>query len=156
MVPFWGTELVLNGAIFFILVFEWVTYYFRFILGMEGTKFTRVVGKFTGGLRIHHGYIGVLLVLTRNWFPTSTLPIVGDWQQLASMIGWGCILSDGIHHFYVLYPYTGSHDFDLVYPENSFPRLTELQEKCRRSLAFIGMGIFGTMFLGLLFILAPR
>ena len=34
------------------------------------------------------------------------------------ILGLALIKSDLMHHFLVLWPFTGSHDFDLVYPES--------------------------------------
>ena len=156
MCPFWGTKLVAVGALLFVIGFELITCFFRFGLGKTSTGSTGFIGKLTGGVRIHHGYVGLLLILTRNLFPIFTLPFIGNWQHLAAIIGWGCVLSDLIHHFWVLYPIAGKHDFDLVYPRNSFPWLAELEAKWRTSPVFASIGIFATFVLCFLFLVISR
>ena len=55
----------IRAILFLTLVFESVTCFFRFGLGMESTRDTAsTVGRYiTGGIRIHHGYVGILLLL---------------------------------------------------------------------------------------------
>jgi hypothetical protein len=82
----------------------------RFVLKKESTKDTGFIGKMTFGIRIHHGYVGLMLVFLRNSAGTGIAP----WMV---RIGWSCVISDLIHHFLVLWPITGSLQWDLVYPE---------------------------------------
>ena len=49
------------AAIVLTLLIEGVTILGRFAFGMESTRDTACLGRFTFGLRIHHAYIGVLL-----------------------------------------------------------------------------------------------
>ena len=91
---------------------EGITALFRFGFKMESTRDTAsTVGALTGGVRIHHGYIGVLIICL------SSL-IKKKWSKLlpyAIIIGSALIISDLIHHFLVLWPITGNHDFNLFY-----------------------------------------
>ena len=92
---------------------ELPTIFLRFGLGLESTKNTGFIGKLTFGIRIHHGYVGALMVLIALF---TTLPPA--YRNALLIIGGGMFLSDMIHHFLVLWPITGSPHFDLVYPSN--------------------------------------
>ncbi len=110
---------ILPWAIALTLVFEAITILFRFGFRVQATRDTaRYVARWTRGLRIHHGYWGVpLLVLGGAALGTS----IGPAQAAAWMVivGLALIKSDLMHHFLVLWPITGRHEFDLVYPERA-------------------------------------
>lgn len=100
-------------AIGLTLAFEVITCVMRFGLRLESTKDTAsTIGAFTCGIRIHHSYIGGLMILVSCWlwnrFPKAS------WWILA--VGLGLFFSDMIHHFLVLWPIVGSPQFDLTYP----------------------------------------
>lgn len=83
----------------------------RFGLRLESTRDTAsTVGRLTGGIRIHHGYIGVLLLLIAWRWARE-----GPARRWGLIVGWSLVLSDLIHHFVVLWLATGSPQFDLVY-----------------------------------------
>lgn len=108
---------ILPWAIALTVVFELITVLFRFGFKLEATRDTaRFVARWTRGFRVHHGYWGVPLLLVAT--PALLLP-VGPMLASAWLIilGLALIKSDLVHHFLVLWPITGSHDFDLVYPE---------------------------------------
>lgn len=91
---------------------ESVTLLFRFGLGLQSTKHTAsTVGRLTMGIRIHHGYIGVLLILLLS------LPLIrrSRYADLCLVAGLSLFFSDLLHHT-LLYFITGSADLDLVYP----------------------------------------
>lgn len=91
--------------------FEAATCFLRFSLDYQTTRDTSYLKAFTFGLRIHHGYIGLALLLV--------LPIFRRDRWLwkwAFRFGAALFLSDLIHHFLVLYPLTGDPAFDLFYP----------------------------------------
>lgn len=95
------------------LAFEAVTLVARFGLGLEATRDTAsTVGLLTGGLRIHHGYAGLLLLALLRVAPLARR----DETPLLRAIGIGLLASDLLHHFVVLYLATGSPQFDLFYP----------------------------------------
>jgi hypothetical protein len=102
-------------AIFFLtLVIEAITLLFRFGLGLESTKHTAsTVGRLTFGIRIHHGYIGLLLLLIQ------LLPqLKNHWSRnIISVTGASLFISDIIHHL-ILYLLTGSADLDIFYPNS--------------------------------------
>ncbi|MCK5684173.1 hypothetical protein KAJ27_08625 [bacterium] len=97
----------------FLLTFliEAVTVLFRYGFKMESTRDTKNwIAPLTFGIRIHHGYIGLLLVILsmlcfRRWKHHG-------WVEI---IGYSMLYSDLIHHFLVLWPIEGSPQFDLVY-----------------------------------------
>ncbi|KAA1260034.1 hypothetical protein LF1_25720 [Rubripirellula obstinata] len=73
------------------------------------------IGVITFGYRVHHGYIGALLIpigiltFSQRW----------SWGWVCFVAGVGLFASDAIHHFLVLWPITGSPQFDLVYPSSA-------------------------------------
>lgn len=92
-------------------VFEAVTCAFRFGLDLQSTRDTGFLARFTGGIRIHHGYVGAV---------ASCAALPGGSAFLATWalrIGLALLVSDLIHHFIVLHWTTGDHQFDLVYPQ---------------------------------------
>jgi hypothetical protein len=95
------------------LIIELITIFLRFGLNMKTSNTTAlIVGKFTFGIRIHHGYIGILLIIMAVFFPTALV------SNRLLITGMSLFLSDVIHHFLVLWPITGSPEFDLLYPKN--------------------------------------
>lgn len=92
------------------LFFESVTSFLRFGLGKESTKDTSSISRFTFGLRIHHGYIGLVMatLLARR------MPLGSPRRIWCIRIGIALVASDLIHHFLVLWPITGNPHFDLV------------------------------------------
>jgi hypothetical protein len=90
--------------------FEAVTLFFRFGLGLQATRDTRRLARWTRGVRIHHGYVGLVALGPFAVAPVD--PLVAD---VGIVISGALILSDLIHHFLVLWPLTGSPQFDLTY-----------------------------------------
>ncbi|MDG1893779.1 MAG: hypothetical protein P8J37_02615 [Fuerstiella sp.] len=97
----------------FTVIFEVITCAMRFGLRLESTRDTAsTIGRLTCGLRIHHSYIGGVVMLLSCWlwdqYPKAS------WWMLA--IGLGLFFSDLIHHFLVLWPVVSSPQFDFFYP----------------------------------------
>lgn len=93
---------------------ELATVVLRFGLNLQSTRDTAsTVGLLTFGLRIHHGYIGVFLLLLGWCFPRGH-------RNALWIVAIALILSDLAHHFLVLWPIEGSPQFDLVYPDHPF------------------------------------
>jgi hypothetical protein len=95
------------------VLIELVTAAFRFGLGLESTRDTAsTVGLLTLGLRVHHGYLGLVLLLLSAvlW---RKLPVYARWTTV-----WGAalVLSDLVHHFVVLWIVVGDPEFHLFYP----------------------------------------
>lgn len=108
---------ILPWAIGLTLAFEAITILFRFGFKVEATRDTaKYVARWTRGMRVHHGYWGVpLLTLGAVALALSLGPMQASVWMI--IVGLALIKSDLMHHFLVLWPITGSHDFDLVYPE---------------------------------------
>ena len=103
-------QVVGFGAVL-ALGIEFVTIWSRFGLGLEATRDTAFMGTLTLGVRLHHGYLGLLL--TMGVLASVTNPGL---RNALLMLGVGLLLSDVIHHFAVLLPITGSPEFDVFYP----------------------------------------
>lgn len=96
------------------IILEAITLFFRFIMNMEATRDTAsTIGVLTFGIRVHHGYIGLLLVLVA-WIFAMEWTRVWSWILI---IGLALFFSDIIHHFMVLWPVTGNPEFHLLYPQ---------------------------------------
>lgn len=103
---FWKWVFLLTALI------EGVTCLFRFGMKLESTRDTASwVAPLTLGLRIHHGYVGLLLCLTALFLARESMT-----RRMALFVGLPLLLSDLIHHFVVLWLVTGDPQFDLWYP----------------------------------------
>ncbi len=107
---FW--PVVLYGMLLAVAI-ESFTMWTRFGLGLQSTRDTTLVARVSLGIRIHHGYVG-LLILFVAWAFFNRHP--GLCKAL-SMIALALVFSDLAHHFLVLWPITGDPQFDLVYPK---------------------------------------
>ena len=93
------------------VVFEAITAILRFGFGLQATQSTAFISHLTFGIRIHHGYIGVLLLLI------SLIPSIPIYvRNVLIILGGSLFLSDLIHHFIVLWLVTGDPQFHLTYP----------------------------------------
>jgi hypothetical protein len=92
---------------------EGVTLLFRFGFHLQATRDTAsTVGVLTGGLRIHHGYFGLLALPVAAALWRAARPLA----QRVLILGLALILSDLAHHFLLLWPIVGDPEFHLVYP----------------------------------------
>jgi hypothetical protein len=111
----WSADLtwrkVLLWGLAAAVLFEAITLILRFGFSLESTRETAMIGTMTLGLRIHHAYIGILLMPLGWCFPRGI-------RNALWIVGIGLILSDAAHHFLVLWPIVGSPQFDLVYPNH--------------------------------------
>jgi hypothetical protein len=98
------------------ILLEGVACLLRFGLGMESTRDTGALGPFTFGLRIHHGYVGLLALIASLVLPSSR-----PWRRLLFRAGAALLASDLLHHFVVLWALTGSPQFDFFYPGHPRP-----------------------------------
>ena len=104
---------VLCWSLGLTFLIELVTVVLRFGLKLDSTRDTAsTIGRLTFGIRIHHGYCGLALMLVA-YLLFSRYPQLARWGLI---IGLALLLSDLIHHFLVLWPLTGSPHFDLTYP----------------------------------------
>ncbi len=96
-------------------LFETLTLFMRFGLGLEWAAVSRsTVGVLTFGVRVHHSFVGLILLLGASLMVDR----LGMWQGLAFATGWGLLFSDLIHHFLVLWPITGRPQFHLLYRQS--------------------------------------
>jgi hypothetical protein len=99
---------------------EFVTIMLRFGLGLSSVPCTRpIISRFTGGFRVHHGYVGMACMALAPLAMRLPEPAAA-WLGIA---GLGLFLSDAAHHFLVLWPRTGDHEFRLRYPEGEESRV---------------------------------
>lgn len=101
--PFWAT-LALTVFI------EALTAAGRFLGGFQACRDTAFVAAITGGIRIHHCYVGAALLA----LAAALAPSPG--RRALLCVGSALVLSDLAHHFFVLWPATGHPEFHLVYP----------------------------------------
>ena len=88
---------------------EALTCALRFGLGWESTRDTAAMGRLTLGLRVHHAYLGAALMLLGACLRPSRV------RDAFLIFGAALVASDLAHHFLVLWPITGSPQFDLTY-----------------------------------------
>jgi len=88
---------------------ELVTCLLRFGLHLEATRDTSALGGLTFGLRIHHGYVGLAMMIVGLLLARG---IVLRWLLI---VGAALVVSDLVHHFLILWLITGSPQFDLFY-----------------------------------------
>jgi hypothetical protein len=105
---FSGKACIIHG-IFLVVIFELITCIFRFGFHLESTRDTAFLSKFTFGFRIHHGYIGIVLLIAGLIIKHKSL------RNALIILGIGLFVSDMLHHFAVLWPITGSPHFDIKY-----------------------------------------
>lgn len=92
------------------LLAEFVTVFFRFVMGLKSSEATAsTVGKLTGGIRVHHGYVGLFFLLL-NFF--------GLKLKKTMELGLILFMSDVMHHA-LLYFFTGNAEFDIFYSDGS-------------------------------------
>ncbi len=96
-------------AILLTAVIEGFCILFRFGFGLDATRDTCFLAPYTFGFRLHHGFIGVLLVMMM--LPARN----AGWKWVLFIAGLGLVLSDAVHHFAILPVFTGSTHFDLTY-----------------------------------------
>lgn len=91
------------------LAIEAITCALRFGLGLQSSRDTSALARWTLGLRIHHGYVGVALLVACAFSRPSRL------RDGLLVAGVALAASDLIHHFIVLWLVTGDPKFDLFY-----------------------------------------
>lgn len=94
------------------LAFEAVTVALRLGMGMESHLTTAGLSAVTLGLRLHHGYLGLLALAVAPWVRRRH----PEHAERLTAVGVGLALSDALHHVVVLWALTGAPSFDLFYP----------------------------------------
>lgn len=102
-------QLLLTGVAGAVL-FELATCLCRFGFSLQAARQTSWLGALTFGLRIHHGYTGLVCLLLTA-LPFAPLPL-----HLLAVLGLALFLSDLVHHGVVLPLAVGASEFDLLYP----------------------------------------
>ncbi len=91
---------------------EILTAFLRFVVGIQSTRdFASTIGVITFGIRVHHSYLGVVILVT-GIIMLKKKPALARWMLV---VGISLIVSDLLHHFAVLWPIVGRPEFDLVY-----------------------------------------
>jgi hypothetical protein len=93
------------------LIIEMLTLFGRFGLGLQATRDTTILAKFTFGFRIHHGYIGLLLLVIVYCLSLKT-PLKHD--TALYVVGASLLLSDILHHL-LLWLITGDPELHIKY-----------------------------------------
>ncbi|MBN1807764.1 MAG: hypothetical protein JW909_01765 [Planctomycetes bacterium] len=93
------------------VIVEALTCLLRFGLGLEAQKQTWEA-SLTFGFRVHHGFVGLALLVV-----AAVLRGKPGIRNLLVISGGALFLSDLVHHFLVLWPVTGYHDFYLWYDQ---------------------------------------
>jgi hypothetical protein len=91
-------------------IFEAITLLLRFGAGHTARETFSFLAPYTFGWRAHHSYMGVLVVIVAFFIVSR------PWRRWLFVLGLALILSDLAHHFLILWPLTGSPEFDLRYP----------------------------------------
>ena len=104
-----GVASAIVACLLLAAAIELVTCYLRFGLHREAARDAAAIGALTFGLRIHHGYTGIALMILGLLLARG---IVLRWLLI---VGGALVVSDLVHHFLVLRLATGSPQFDLFY-----------------------------------------
>ncbi len=90
---------------------EIFTCFLRFGLHLEAARDSGFLSGLTLGLRIHHAYVGLAVIVLGLLFAR------GPTLQWSVIVGAALVISDLVHHFLVLWLVTGSPEFQLFYPQ---------------------------------------
>jgi hypothetical protein len=101
---------VLLLGLFCAVMIEATTVVLRFGLDLQSTRDTAVIGTYSWGMRVHHGYLALPVAAAALCLRERGL------RKLLLILAVGLFVSDLFHHFLVLWPLTGSPQFDLFYP----------------------------------------
>lgn len=110
-------DIFSSNVLLYTAILEGITCLFRFGFGWRSSRPTAFLARVTRGYRIHHGYIGLILA------GVCLLGEVSPGKVRLFEIAAALFFSDIIHHFLVLWPLTGHHEFDLRYRNNGEKRI---------------------------------
>jgi hypothetical protein len=109
-----GFQLTPAAAIVWCLLLaaaiEVFTCFLRFGLHLEAGRDTGFLCAVTCGLRIHHAYVGLAVIVL------ALLTARGPLLPWCVIVGAALVISDLVHHFLVLWPLTGRPEFEFFYP----------------------------------------
>jgi len=103
------TRRIVLWSLALAIVIEAVTCVIRFGFDLQSTRDSAALARFTHGLRIHHGYVGIVLMVVAACLKPSPI------RTGMGIVGGALAASDLAHHVLVLWPITGSPQFDLTY-----------------------------------------
>jgi hypothetical protein len=92
-------------------VIELFTCFTRFVLGLRAVDHAHLLARYSFGIRLHHGYTGLLLALAAGAWMLARGGRAGPWLRGLLTFGLAMALSDVVHHFVVLWAVTGSPEF---------------------------------------------
>lgn len=98
-------------GLLFALFYELCTCITRFLLGLQANNDLAFLSPFTFGYRIHHGYIGLMMLAASPLLRNSR------WFNFILVLGIGLLFSDIIHHFGILWLFTDSPEFFIKYSQ---------------------------------------
>ncbi|MCC6682807.1 MAG: hypothetical protein IT445_18055 [Phycisphaeraceae bacterium] len=104
---------------------EALTCCLRFGFDLQSTRDTTWLARFTFGLRIHHGYVGLFMMCLSPLLPLGLL------HSTLLLSGAALFISDIIHHYGVLWPIVGRPEFHLVYPDSRLDRWRQARAERR-------------------------
>ena len=109
-----GAGRILRRTLVLTAITEGITLICRFGLGLQATRDTAsTIGLLTSGIRIHHAYIGVVVIALALLLRRRLARF--DWIL---SLGIALVLGDLVHHFLVLWPLVGDPEFHLLYPRH--------------------------------------
>ena len=103
--------MLLKIMILTVLI-EAITLTGRYGFKKQATRDTAFMAKYTFGYRIHHGYLGLVLIIGA-FLQGARLP--GGGAAWLYIIGFAMLFSDLIHHFIFLRLIEGDPEFHIRY-----------------------------------------
>lgn len=105
-----------TSVVVLTFLMEAFTVLMRFGYQLESTRDTRsLIGPLTFGIRIHHCYLGLVLLCFAAALVWGIRKPLTRLALILGVCGASLLFSDLVHHFLVLWPLTGSPQFDLRY-----------------------------------------
>ena len=87
----------------------------RYGMSLKSSETTAgTIGWITGGIRVHHGYVGLIMLIVIAVLPHWRGGL-RDWLIILAI---ALFASDIIHHFGVLWIVEGDPHFDLMYSDD--------------------------------------
>ena len=103
---------MLIKTIILTAIIEAITLIGRYGFDKQVTRDTAFVAAYTFGYRIHHGYIGLLLIIIAYGLNSRVAWTYTPWLYV---LGFALLFSDLIHHFIFLWLIEGDPEFHIRY-----------------------------------------
>ena len=107
----WAGRRPLAATLILTFLIEAVTAFNRFGLGLRATDHTHLYTWAPFGIRLHHGYAGLVLIAAWAIAALAQRLRGSVWRGALLTVGAALALSDGLHHFVVLRLIVGSTEF---------------------------------------------